>query len=294
MFNATEGYSLSDIAAVTGANNNDAWGGDGAWWIILLFLFIMNGGFWGNGYGNGNSAGLQGALTRADLCQDMNFSDIESGIRGIQQGLCDGFYSQNSTMLQGFNGLNTAIAASTADLQSSLCQGFNGMNISNLQSFNNVNTAMLQGFNGIQAQMANDALVAQQCCCDTQNLISNKFCDLNYNLAAQNCDTRRAISDSTRDIVDATNSGTRQIIDFLVQDKLSTLQNENQALKFAASQANQNVALGAMMDANTAEILRRTAPLPVPAYPVCNPYGGYHAGFYGYNNACSCGCGSCN
>jgi hypothetical protein len=37
MFNhSTTGYSLSDIAAVTGANsrNNDGWGGDGSWWII--------------------------------------------------------------------------------------------------------------------------------------------------------------------------------------------------------------------------------------------------------------------
>lgn len=286
MFNTTQGYSLADIAAATGANrNNDGWGGDGSWWIILLFLFAMNGGWgWGNGFGgNGGGSGFQGALTRADLCQDMNFADIENAVRGIQTGLCDGFYAQNTTALQGFNGINNAIATTTAELQSSLCQGFNG-----------VNTAMLQGFNGIQAQMANDALVAQQCCCDTQNLISNKFCELNYNLATQNCDTRRAIADSSRDIIDATNDGTRQILDFLVQDKLSTLQSENQALKFAASQANQNVALGAMMDANTAEILRRTAPLPVPAYPVCNPYGGYHGwgGFNGYGNNCNSCCNS--
>lgn len=295
MFNTTQGYSLSDIAAVTGANsrsnNNDGWGGDGAWWIILLFLFAMNGRWgWGGGFGGGNSGSeFSGILTRADLCQDMNFADLENGVRGIQQGLCDGFYSQNTTMLQGFNGINNAISNSTADLQSTLCQGFNG-----------VNTGMLQGFNGIQAQLCNDALVAQQCCCDTQNLISNKFCELNYNLATQECDTRRAIADSSRDIIDATNCGTRQILDFLVQDKISALQSENQALKFAASQANQNVALGAMMDANTAEILRRTAPLPVPAYPVCNPYGGYHGyGFgwggnnFGFGNNCNSCCNSC-
>lgn len=283
MFNSNQGYSLSDIAAVTGANNNDGFGGDGSWWIILLFLFIMNNGWgnngWGNGAGGANGAGFQGALTRADLCQDMNFADIENAVRGIQQGLCDGFYAQNTTALQGFNGINNAISGSTAELQSTLCQGFNG-----------VNTAMLQGFNGIQAQMANDALVAQQCCCETQNLISNKFCELNYNLATQNCDTRRAIADSSRDIIDATNNGTRQILDFLVQDKLSTLQSENQALKFAASQANQNVTLGAMIDASTAEILRRTAPIPVPAYPVCSPYGSYNWGVVGNNCGCNTTC----
>lgn len=184
---------------------------------------------------------------------------LENGIRGIQQGLCDGFYAQNTSTLQGFNGV-----------QSALCQGFNG-----------VNTALLQGFNAVQSQMSNDALVNQKCCCDTQNLISNSFANLNYNLASQGCDTRRAITDSTRDIIDAQTNGTRQILDFLVQDKLSTLQNENQALRFAASQANQNVALGAMIDASTAEILRRTAPIPVPSYP---------APQYGANCGCGCSC----
>ena len=66
--------------------------------------------------------------------------------------------------------------------------------------------------------MANDALVAQQCCCETQNLIIKiNFANLNYNLATQSCDTRRAIADSTRDIIDSQNSGTRAILDFLTQ-----------------------------------------------------------------------------
>ena len=43
MFNG-KGYNLSDIAAVTAGNrNNDGiFGGDGAWWLILLFLFAIH------------------------------------------------------------------------------------------------------------------------------------------------------------------------------------------------------------------------------------------------------------
>ena len=260
MFNTTNGYTLADIAADTEGNGNNGWGNGDGWWILLLILFAWGG--YGNGFGGfgGNGAG-NGILTRTDLCQDMNFNDIQDGIRGIQSGLCDGFYTQNA-----------AITGATAELQSTLCQGFNG-----------VNTAMLQGFNGIQAQMANDALVAQQCCCETQNLINSKFCELNYNLADQANGTQRAIADSTRDIIDSQNAGTRAILDFLTQDKIATLQGENQALKFAASQANQNVALGAMIDASTAEILRRVAPTPVPAYPA--------SAMYPYS---ACGCNPCN
>ena len=62
------------------------------------------------------------------------------------------------------------------------------------------------------------------------------FADTNYNMATQFCDTRRAITDGTRDIIDNTNNGIRSILDFLTQDKISTLQSENQTLKFAASQ----------------------------------------------------------
>ena len=280
MFNSSTGYSLADIAAVTEGNNcNNGFGtnGDG-WWIILLLLFAY-GGFGYGGFGYGGRSGVQGTTTREEISYGFDMNGLENGIRGIQQGLCDGFYAQNSTMLQGFNGVASEVAEATRDLQS---------NISQCCCDNKM--ALMQGFNGIQAQMSQDALVAQQCCCDTQNLISSKFCDLNYNIATQGCDTRRAISDSTRDIIDSQNSGTRAILDFLTQDKIATLQAENQSLKFAASQANQNVALGAMMDANTAEILRRTAPIPVPAYLTCSPYS-YHGG-YGVTSNYGCGCNS--
>lgn len=49
MFNNSNGYSLADIAAATGGNNrNDGMWDNGAWWIIILFLFCFNGGIWKN------------------------------------------------------------------------------------------------------------------------------------------------------------------------------------------------------------------------------------------------------
>ena len=259
MFNEGKGYSLSDIAAVTNDNrNNGMFGGDG-WWIIILFILFTNGG-WG---GLGGRAAAAGTTTREEITYGFDMNNLENGVRGIQQGLCDGFYAQNTTALQGFNGLSAQIAGATGELNNALCQGFHG-----------VNNVLLTGFNGIQAQMANDALTAQHCCCETQNLINNGFANLNYNLATQSCDTRRTIIDNARDIIDAQNNGTRAILDFLTQDKIATLTAENQSLKFAASQANQNVTLGAMLDAHTAEIIRRTGtPCPVPAYIVANPNG---------------------
>ena len=76
-----------------------------------------------------------------------------------------------------------------------------------------------------------------------------------------------------------------------MNDKLATLQAENQNLKLAASQANQNAVLQAAMSANTAEIIRRTGnDCPIPAYVVNPPVPQTFCGNgYNYNG----GCGGC-
>lgn len=129
----------------------------------------------------------------------------------------------------------------------------------------------------------------QDCCCQTQNAIQG----VRYDLATQACDTRNAIQNSTRDIIDNQNANYRGLMDFMVQSKIDALQAENTNLKLQASQANQNAVLQAAMDANTAEIIRRTGhDCPVAAYVVPNPnccYG--NPSGVGYNNGyCGCGC----
>lgn len=219
MFAQSGGYSLSDIAAVNG--NNRGGFGDDYWWIILLFLF----GFGNNGWGNGNGGG---ATTREEIAYGFDMNGLENGVRGIQQGLCDGFYAMNTGMLTGF--ANVA------------------------QDINTGTNAITAGLTGLGTQMA-------QCCCDIRYENAKNFADLNYNLATQACETRHAINDSTR-----------QIIDFLTQDKIATLTAENQSLKFAASQAAQNAFITANQEAQTAELIRRLdTPVPVPAYIVANP-----------------------
>ena len=95
MFNG-RGYNLSDIAAVTrGGGNDGMWGGDGAWWLILLFLFAG----WGNG-GYGNNFG--GGNVRDAVSYGFDINNLENGIRGLEHGLCDGFYDMNTSLLTGF------------------------------------------------------------------------------------------------------------------------------------------------------------------------------------------------
>lgn len=246
MFAQTNGYSLADIAAATG--RNDGFGGDNGWWIIVFIILLCGG--WNGGWGNGN-----GSTTREEVAYGFDMNGLENGVRGVQQGLCDGFYAMNTGMLNGFAGV-----------QSALCQGFSGINAGMNQNTNdlmqtiNADTiANMQNTNSINNGITALGTQLAACCCETNSNIQKNFCDLNYNLASQACDTRRAITDSTR-----------EIIDFLTQDKIATLQNENQTLKFAASQQAQNAYL----------IDNLRTPNPIPAYVVANPY-------------CNCGTNTC-
>lgn len=292
----TDTISVADAIALqnrgccdNGYNNGGFGGwGDGAWMMMFLFFLLAwgNGG-WG-GFGNrggfGNSPDIQGLATRADINNGFTLNNIERSLAGITQGICDSTYALNNSIQGGFAGVNSA-----------LCQGFNG-----------TNTAIMQGFNSMMSQLA-------QCCCsiekgqsDLAYAIANQGCDtrnaiqqVRYDMATQACDTRNLIQNTTRDVLDNANANTRAILDFLTQDKIASLTAENQTLKFAASQANQNAVLKAAMDANTAEIIRRTGnDCPSPCYTVPNPHCCYNNYGYGFgngynNNGCGNGCG-CN
>lgn len=242
------GYALgSDSGNNSG---NGMWGGDG-WWAIILFAMIFGwgrGGFGFGGFGGGASTdpGLQGIATRADVNEAIAFNGLERGISAIQQGICDSTYTLNNAVTGGFN---------------------------------STNVAMLQGFNGVDKSLCQLGYNLQDCCCQTQNAIQG----VRYDMATQACDTRNAIQNSTRDIIDNQNANYRGLMDFMVQSKIDSLQSENQALKLAASQANQNSYLTATLDAQTNELIRRINPMPVPAYQVPAPYPFCGSGY-------SCGC----
>lgn len=176
-----------------------------------------------------------------------------NGFGGFGNGGGSGFqgYATRADINEGFalNGLQTGITA----IQQGLCDTTYALN------------------NAIK-----------DCCCTTQRAIDG----VNFNLAKGFCDIGNVVNSSTRDILENQNNNTRAILDFLTQDKIATLTAENQALKFKASQTEQNAFISANQQAQTAELIRRLgADCPTPAYvvqpptPVHFPYGG-------------CGCGN--
>lgn len=109
-------YSLADIRAAT--RDDDDYNGQGSWfWIVVLFLFMF--GFGRNGWGNDAN---NGALTRAEMTDGFNNQSVLNKLNGLENGLCDGFYAQNTTMLQGFAGIGNQIMQNQFAMKECCCE----------------------------------------------------------------------------------------------------------------------------------------------------------------------------
>ena len=166
MFN-TEGYSLSDVAAVTG--NNNAWGNDGSWWIIILFLFCFM-GWGGNGFGNN---GFTNAVSSEDMQNQFNFASLERQNNEIVANSRQVAYDLSNDIAQLGSALNTAVRDQGASLNE---------NIRDSQSL----------IQGLGASMEN-------CCCMTNRNIDS----VRYDAALNTRDIMKNDCDNTQKILDA-------------------------------------------------------------------------------------------
>lgn len=247
------GLSASDVALLSGSNNRAdgfGWGGEGGWlWIIVVFALLF--GWGGNGFGGwggGNNGGgyVATAATQADIQRGFDNQAVIGKLDGITTGLCDGFYAMNNGMLTGFNGINTNVMQTGYGIQ----QAINADTIANMQNTN-----------ALQSQLAN-------CCCETREAIQG----VNYNMATNTCALQNTMNSNTRDIIESQNAGTRAILDYLCNEKISSLQAENNDLRRAASQDRQSALLTTAMSAQTQQIINAVNPAPIPAFQVPAPY----------------------
>ena len=232
----------------SGFGSGFGWGGDFGSWIILFLLFGMFGGWGNNGYGWGNTGSYGGGFNAPGTQGFATRSDINEGF--ALNGLQNGQTSIKDAVTNGFHGVDTAV-----------CQlGYNTQ----------------QGFNTLASQLSD-------CCCTTQRAIDS----VRYDMATQAAATQNTIQNTTRDIIDNANANSRAILQALNDNYVRQLENENQSLKLAASQADQTAALRATMDANVAELLRRTGhDCPTPAYVVQPPTPVSFPSYCGCNSGC--------
>lgn len=285
--NCTTPFTMPVQPAYSGngcGNGMNGWGGD---WIWILVVFALLFGWGGNGWGN-NGGGNGGAVpyaigstyTDAAIARGFDNQGVMNKLNGIEQGVCNLGYENLAQM----NNLGMAVANGFHGVDNAICN----LGYTTQQGFNATQVAMMQGQNALQAQLA-------QCCCDNRAAIAQ----VRYDMAQDTCALQNTMNNNTRDIIESQNAGTRAILDYLCQDKIATLQAENQSLKLAASQADQNNFIAATQSAQTAELIRRLgADCPQPAYvvqppqPVTFPTNCCGGVTYA-SNGCGNGCGGC-
>ena len=203
--------------------NNGAFGGEGGWFIWVIFLFFLM-GWGGNGWGNGNRPGLANEINN-----DYGRSLLMEAIGGNRNAI-----SNLATQLSCSEGqIQSAIAALSTQMQNVGNQvGMSGMQVIN---------ALQQGNMQIAQQIA-------QCCCDNkmalcqqtntlQTAINNVatgqergFSSIAYETQRQTCELNSAIKNSTQLILD----GQRDAEMREMQNKIDLLREENSAYKSSA------------------------------------------------------------
>lgn len=147
------GYSLSDLRAATGDGNG--FGGNGAWWIVILFLFcFMGGGFCGNRQGEFGQYAT--AASQQEILFGQQFGQLNDRIANLGNGVCNLGYEMQGNI--GQLGKEVALGQS------------------------NLNQTVMQTGNNIQQQIAS-------CCCENRLATAN----LSAQMDRQTCDITNAI-----------------------------------------------------------------------------------------------------
>lgn len=109
------GLSAADIAAVTGNSGNFGFGGDGAWWLLVLFLFAFNGNY---GFGNGGNGDMQRSFDQQSVMNGLNgiAGALSSNSMAIMQAL-------NTNQMAAITGMNSI----AANLQNCCCENRAGL-----------------------------------------------------------------------------------------------------------------------------------------------------------------------
>ena len=229
----TSEMSAADIAAVTGANGNGFGNGDGAWWIIILFLFAFMGNNWGNNGGTGGYGyGVQ---------QGFDQAAVMSGINGLSATVANGFGNAE---------------VSRCNAQANILQTLNANQNANIGAVNALAIAMQNGFATEQlqtCQLANQ--IATEACAD-RTAVNDALRDVIEN---NNNGVQRILDTMYQDKLDAKN------------ERIAELQNQLTMANLAASQGQQTAQILADNAAQTFALEQYLNPTPIPAYVVANP-----------------------
>ena len=260
MMEETNGFATGYAVgrdSTNGGYGNSMFGND-AWWIIILLLF----GYGRNGFGGFGGSYGGGAADNYVLATD--FATIERKLDSVNSGICDSTYALNNTINANFRTLDNAI--STIGYQA-------------LENTNAIQSQLASGFCGVQGAIKDVAYGNERNSWTISKQISDCCCDLEK-MNLQNRFDAQAYNSNTLTAIDKLGD---RIIDYMSNEKVQALRDENFALRLSASQAKQNEYL----------ISRLGDKCPEPAYIVQPPQQVTfptnccgQVNYAGYNNGC--------
>lgn len=256
------GISLADIAAVTKGNGeNDGFGGNNGWWILII-LFALFG--WGNnGWGNGGNGSNGGGNTvvvpvpgygygggmggfygvDASIQRGFDTASIITKLDGINSGICNLGYDQLAQM----NGINNNIMQTGFGLQ---------------QAINNDTVANMQNTNALSTQLAN-------CCCENRQ----GQAQIEFTLSQLGCQLQNTMNQNTQAIMQNDDANFRALNDTVRDGFTQLAMNQKDAEIASLRQALNDCNLQGVANAAVASAVNQIRPPAVPSYPAANPNG---------------------
>ena len=195
------GLTASDVALLSG-NNNDGFGGSGWGGMIWLFaiLAMMNGGFGGGWGGNG----YRPQYATQDFVQNgFNFNDLQSQNRDIL-GAITGGTAQTVAAAKEAEYESIAVAK---DIQNTIISQIGDVRTNQMQLLANQN----------------------QCCCDTRQALCEGFNGVQSAIAQ----ARYENAMNTAAINANTTAQTQRILDMMTGNQIQDLRDQVQSLQLA-------------------------------------------------------------
>ena len=220
-------------------NDGFGFGGNGAWWLIILLLFANNG--WGNGFGFGGGGMMPWMMGQNDVQ------------RGFDQ----------SAIMGSLNGITAAVSNGFANAEISRC---------------NSQTNVLQTLNNLGMSLQNCCCENRAGLADLKYTVATENCADRTALNEGLTNMMMANNANTQAIVNATNAGIQTVMDKICQLELdgknaqiAELQAALNDEKRRADSKDEIAQILAGQRALANEVEQYVLPTPRPAYVVQNP-----------------------
>ena len=200
----TDSIGAADLAAIVG--NNDGFGNNGAWWLLILLIFANNG--WGNNWGGNAGTAMMGYATQQDVQSGFDQAAVIAGINGITNAVSNGFANAEISRANSLANLTNQMNTIAMSQQNCCCE--NRAAVADLKY-----------------------TVATEACAD-RAAVTNALRDV---LEANSASTQRILDQMCQDKIDQKNERIAELQNQLTLANLAASQNAQTAAILANNEA---------------------------------------------------------